>query len=342
MDVRNREQGLLVSIVVVNYNGREYLRDCLNSVLAQTYRAFEVIVVDNGSTDGSAAMLRADFPEVRLLEERTNIGFAGANNRGVETARGEYVALLNNDTVVDPQWLSALVRGAETRVLDIAASVVVTDGVPPEHYLLNGTLNYLGYNIMEVFSDLTLTFYASGAALLFRRDAGDPLFLDEYFLYHEDVFFSWCCRLRGRKVGMVQESRVRHRGSVSVKRQPSSLISYYQIRNRYLNSLLLYQGRTLLLLLPYFAVDVAATVVLALFGRRHSFPGVMRAFFWPVTHLGWIRRQRAACQKTRSVPDREIMAWMSSDVVQGGGVIGRAANRLSGMYASLVGLARYE
>lgn len=329
----------LVSVVIVNYNGRELLRDCLPSVIAQTHRQFEIIVVDNGSTDGSAAMLRDEFPAVRLLDQRANIGYAAANNRGVEAARGAYVALLNNDTVVDPHWLSALLEGMEKRGLDITASLVITEGVPPKYYQRNGTLNYLGYNVMEVFSDPTQIFYASGAALLFRRALVDLPFPDEYFLYHEDVFFSWKSRLIGKKIGMVPDSVVRHRGSATVKRQASSLITQYQVRNRLLNMLLLYELSTLVRLLPYLVFDVMALFFKASFGRRFSLPGVIRALWWLLVHPGWIRTYRNSCQRPRTVTDRQIMQWMSSDVVQGG--TGRALNRLSRGYAKLVGLARY-
>ncbi len=331
----------LVSIVIVNYNGRELLRDCLKSVFAQTCEQFEVIVVDNGSTDDSVGMLRHDFPAVRLLDQRGNIGYAAANNRGVEAARGDFVALLNNDTVVDPSWLSALLEGAEKQALDIAASQVITEGVPPEYYQRNGTLNYLGYNIMEVFSDKTQIFYASGAALLFPRALVDAPFPDEYFLYHEDVFFSWKSRLMGKKIGMVPGSIVRHRGSATVKRQSSSLITQYQVRNRLLNILLLYEFSTLIRLLPYLAFDVIALLLRALIGRRFSLPGVIRALWWMLVHPGWILRQRNSCQESRTVADRQVMQWMSSDVLQGGTRASRAINGLSRGYATLVGLARY-
>ncbi len=329
----------LVSVVIVNYNGRKLLRDCLQSVFAQTYQQFEVIVVDNGSTDDSVAMVREDFPAVRLLDQGANIGYAAANNRGVESARGVFVALLNNDTVVDPHWLSALLEGAERQDLDIAASLVVTEGVPSRYYERNGTLNYLGYNIMEVFSDTTRIFYASGAALLFSRALVNVPFPDEYFLYHEDVFFSWKSRLMGKKIGMVPESLVQHRGSATVKRQSSSLITQYQVRNRLLNILLLYEFSTLVRLIPYLAFDVPVLLFRASFGRRFSLPGVLRALWWLLAHPGWIRRQRNSCQQSRTIADRQVMQWMSSDLVRGGP--GRALNGLSRGYATLVGLARY-
>lgn len=102
------------SVLIVNYNGKPYLEDLLRSLERQTHPSFEILVVDNGSTDGSAALVRQSFPQVRWIEAGENLGFAGGNNLGIREARGEYVALLNNDTVVDPRWLEALVEEART------------------------------------------------------------------------------------------------------------------------------------------------------------------------------------------------------------------------------------
>src|SRR5450432_2403635 len=97
-----------LSIVVVNWNSHDDLRACLASLRAQTYRDLETIVVDNGSTDGSADMVATDFPEVRLLRETENLGFAEACNRGIEASQGAWAVMLNNDAVADPGWAQAL------------------------------------------------------------------------------------------------------------------------------------------------------------------------------------------------------------------------------------------
>src|SRR5512132_1454673 len=104
---------VICSVVVANWNGRSDLEGCLAALRAQTYQDFEVIVVDNGSTDGSLELLEAEFTEVRVIPLGENLGFAAANNIGIREARGEYVALLNNDTEVDRRWLAELVASLE-------------------------------------------------------------------------------------------------------------------------------------------------------------------------------------------------------------------------------------
>lgn len=114
----------LVTIILVNYNGRNFLEQCLNSLEKLDFpkSEYDVLVVDNNSWDNSVEYIRTYHPQVRLIESPTNLGFAAGNNLGVRSAKGKYVVLLNNDTVVEPQWLSALVRRIESKdAEDIAA-----------------------------------------------------------------------------------------------------------------------------------------------------------------------------------------------------------------------------
>ena len=100
----------VASIIVVNWNGREHLADCLDSLAEQTYRDFEVILVDNGSHDDSVPYVQDKYSWVKLVSLPRNIGFASGNNRGLEHACGDYIVTLNNDTRACPDWLERLVR----------------------------------------------------------------------------------------------------------------------------------------------------------------------------------------------------------------------------------------
>jgi GT2 family glycosyltransferase len=327
-----------VSVVIVNFNGEAYLRPCLRSVFAQPYRPIEVVVVDNGSTDGSRRLVAEEFPEAALVPLRTNEGFAGGSNRGVEHARGEFILLLNNDTVVEESWIPGLLESCRVPGRGAVTSRVVTEGVPEAHYARNGSINYLGYNIMGVFPDLDQVFFAGGASVMFRRDVAPHPFPDLYFLYMEDVYLSWRLRLRGLTIAMAQGSVVHHLGSASARHTPSPAVTYYQERNRLLNCLLFYEGWTLVRLLPYLAAEGVSKLLLSVLGLYKSPAGILRAYWWIVAHGAWLRRERRAMQSERSVKDREILRWMSCDVATGGSRWARAANRLSAFYADLVGL----
>jgi len=328
----------LVSIVIVNYNGAGVLGVCLRSVEAQPYRPIEVILVDNASTDGSADEAALAHPEMRLIRNRTNMGFATANNQGVAAASGEYVVLLNNDTEVQEGWIPGLLGMLAEPDVGVVTSRVVTDGVPAEFYAMNGTINFLGYNIMRRFADLSRVFFAGGASLMFRRSEVGAPFPDEYFLYHEDVYLSWRLRLQGRDVRMAQDSVVLHRGSATTKRQPGPLVTFFQERNRLLNVLLLFELRTLVLLIPYLIADAAAKLTMSIARGRKSPAGIVRAYVWVATHTGWVCRRRSDIRALRTVGDHEILQLMSSRVIDADGGLARLVNGLSDMYARITGL----
>ena len=121
--------GSRTHVVILNWNGRRYVRDCLDSIFAQTYRDAKILVVDNGSTDGSAEFIRDEFPEAVLIALPANLHFARGTNAGVEVALQdpacEFVVTLNNDTRLDPEFLAGLVKAAaEERVGMVAAKLL--------------------------------------------------------------------------------------------------------------------------------------------------------------------------------------------------------------------------
>ena len=327
-----------VSVVIVHYNGERLLDACLASVQAQVYRPVEVILVDNGSSDGSIAMVRVKYPDVRVLAQGTNLGFAEGNNRGVEAATGEYVVLLNNDTEVTADWLPGLLEYMMEPAVAVVTSKVVTDGVPDRFYSMNGSLNPLGYNIMRVFADLSHIFFAGGASVMFRRAEIPRPFLSEYFLYHEDVFLSWRMRLLGRDVRMAQRSIVYHRGSATTKTQASAFVTFYQERNKLLNALLLFGGWTLLRLAPLMVMEGIAKLIAGTVSGRKSPLGILRGYVWILSHAGWVLARRRELQASRVVPDRDILCWMSARLLDGDGAVARVVNGWMRTYARVTGL----
>ncbi len=103
----------LISVVIPNWNGKKFLAGCLDSLLAQTYEPIEVVIVDNGSKDGSVEYLQENYPQVKLVTFPVNTGFSPAVNAGIKASTGEMVALLNNDTVVEPTWMAELIKAMD-------------------------------------------------------------------------------------------------------------------------------------------------------------------------------------------------------------------------------------
>jgi hypothetical protein len=137
---------------------------------------------------------------------------------------------------------------------------------------------------------------------------------------------------------MIQESVVHHKGSVSTRKQPLALVTFFQERNRMLNCLLFYEMKTLLVLLPYFLFEGFVKLILSVFARRKSLPGIVRSYVWLIWHLRWIRNMRSRHQNTRKVGDEDIMKLMSSKVVDSDALPARLLNGLSRLYARAVGL----
>ena len=230
-----------ISVIVVNFDGRQWLSACLDALAAQRAAPdFETLVVDNGSTDGSAEFLRTRYPAVRVVETGRNLGFAGGNNAGVRAARGEWIAFLNNDTVADPGWLAALWRAQAAHpefalftsrlVFLHDASIVDSAG---DGYLRAGGAFKHGYGAPASGFDASReVFGACGGAFMIRRAAFDALggFDDRFFMVYEDVDLSYRARLRGMRVWYAADAIVSHAGSGSLGTISPAAV-YYGQRN---------------------------------------------------------------------------------------------------------------
>lgn len=276
----------VLSIIIVTWNGRELLRTCLRTLVGGEEAGVrrqasgvspltsEIIIVDNASTDGSAEMVRVEFGDVRLIVNAENLGFARANNIGIRASRGRYVLLLNNDTLVPPGALAALVAfmDAHPEAGAVGPRLLRPDGTP-QPYAFGGdpTLGYLlrrGINRLILRCPLhdwaTDTVqqvdWVSGACLMVRRAAIDQAgLLDEnIFMYFEDN--DWCLRIRqaGWKVYYDPQVAITHIGGQSVARNPAAQRAYREsLRYFYARHYGPAANRALRLLLPLYARLVA-------------------------------------------------------------------------------------
>jgi len=135
----------LASIIILNYNGKKFMKDCLSSVYKQTYRKFEVIVVDNSPGDGSANFIRKNFRKVKIIQPKKNLGFAEGNNFGVKNSKGEYIVLLNQDTAVDKNWLKELITILENKNVVACQSKVLFFNQKNKINVTGIDTNFLGF-----------------------------------------------------------------------------------------------------------------------------------------------------------------------------------------------------
>ena len=217
------------TVIVVNWNGKRFLDECLTALGRQTYPNFGVILVDNGSTDGSVEFVRERFPRVDIISLPENIGFAGANNRAITRALADgtqYVALLNNDTKADEQWLEHLVRVmASGRDIGICASKMLRMDDPrildsTGHMFKWGRIFERGHGEVDArqYDDQLDIVGACAGACLYRKEMLEDigLFDERFGSYYEDAELSWRAYNRGWRARFVPESIVlHHRGGTT-------------------------------------------------------------------------------------------------------------------------------
>jgi GT2 family glycosyltransferase len=307
----------LVSIVVVTWNGRQYLDACLSAVAAQSGVSTETILVDNASSDGTVAYVRERFPAVRVVALPENRGFAGGNNAGVREARGRFIALLNNDAVPEPGWLEALLGGLDEdagfalvtsrivymhdpALIDSAGDGMLASGGAFKHH--HGASVERARESIEVFG-------VCGAACLMPRHVFDQLggFDEDFFVSHEDVDLSYRARLLGYRCRYVAGAVVRHHGSVTVGR-----VSGFAVFQGQRNLEWLYVKNTPMTLLvrtlPSHLLYVAAAGVH--FARSGALGPFLRAKLAAVAGMPGALRKRRHVQRTRRVDAAALRSLM--------------------------------
>ncbi len=222
-----------LSVVIVNWNGRELLRACLDSLRAQSYKELEVVVVDNGSEDGSPAMVSSEYPEVVLVALGRNLGFAAGCNRGIEASSHGWVCALNNDTLADPDWAVELARGAasapdrcgmlQSRMLFMDEPLRINSTGIEVNHLASGSDRDEGLP-PDARPEADEIFCPTAGACAYRRQMLDAVMLPvgvmdpRHFCYYEDLDLGWRARLAGWSARYVPSSVVRHHYHASTRR----------------------------------------------------------------------------------------------------------------------------
>lgn len=312
-----------VSVVIVCWNSAAHLPRCLAALQAQTYLDFEVILVDNASTDRSTTDVASRYPKLHMRVKRltSNLGFAAASNVGAGLARGPWLALLNPDAFPAPDWLQKLRRAASSHPLSFFASRQIQAARPMlldgegDVYYSSGLALRKNYNIphfrpgqpREVFS-------ACAAAALYPREefiaAGG--FDENYFAYHEDVDLGFRLRLRGLRCFMVPEAIVHHVGAASTGFR-SGFAIYHGHRNLVWTYAKDMPAPWFWLYLPlHLVTNLISILYFSLLGHGVS---ILRAKIDAIRGLPRALRQRRLIQAQRRVSGSEVVRHMNTNPV---------------------------
>jgi GT2 family glycosyltransferase len=307
----------MLSVIIVTWNGRRFLDACLRAVTAQLHPDDEIIVVDNGSIDGTTVWLRHAWSAVRLVALPANLGFAGGVNVGLRVARGDLLLLLNNDAFVEPGCVPALVEALRDHPRSGAVAGVLTFDHRPDLVASAGITAcrnglaldlWTGRAVQSLPAAPQPVMGASGGLALYRRMMLDDIGLmaPDFFNYLEDVDLAWRAQLRGWECLVVPAARARHIYSATGG-QGSPVKQRLLGRNRLRAIIRCFPSGVLRSCLPdILAYDTLALVYAALARQPAMIVGRIEA----LRDRAQLLRERRAIQARRIVPEEAFAAWL--------------------------------
>jgi len=311
-----------VNVIILNWNGKRLLPECLIGLRQQVYRSFYITLVDNGSSDGSVDFVAQNYPEVRIIALPENLGFSAASNAALEISRTKYVALLNNDAVSHPMWLNKMVEALENFPgAGFAASKMLSYYNPKiidragDAYTRAGTGLLRGHaRPADSYNSIEWIFGACAGASLYRTEMLDDagIFDKDFFLIYEDVDLSFRAQLKGYKCLYVPEAIVYHRGSSTiVYDSPTSV--YYGHRNLewvYIKNMP--AGLVLRTIFPHIIYNIAAFLFFITRGRGRDF---LRAKRDAIKGFKRTLQKRRRIQADKKVDDKYIWTMLEKETI---------------------------
>jgi GT2 family glycosyltransferase len=264
----------LISIMLLNWNGKDVTADCLESIKKQTFKNYEVILIDNASTDGSSKYLKKKYPFVRLVQNKKNLGYAGGHNSGIKSAKGNYLLIINNDIVLDKNFLKEIWKNKDK------ADIL---GVKNYFYDHKDIFWAIGSSLNEVLMvarlkgnkekdigqyDKADVDQAVGSAMLVNKKVIDKvnLFDESLFAYYEETEWQTRAQRAGFTISWVPTAKLWHKVAYSYGGEKSPTAAYYLVRNRayYIKK----WGKHKLIAYSYWTIEVLARIIYGLLKNR--------------------------------------------------------------------------
>ena len=323
-----------VSIVIPHWNNVDVLSECLESILNTDFENFETIVVDNASTDNSVASVRSNYPNVKLIENDKNYGYAGGCNIGAEAASGDFLIFLNNDTVQEKDWISNLIKtiNSDDKIAAVQPKIL--------NYYDRNVFDYAGgsgghmdiycfpfargriFSFQEndegQYNNKEKCFWSSGTCFMVRRELFQKAggFDESFFAHMEEIDLCWRLYAMGFEVWVEPDSVVYHKNALTL---PMYSHKKYYLNHR--NSLLMLLGNysiknIFLIGIPRLILEKIACLYSILMLDWRHFTAILRSLFWIIFHPNVIMKKRKSFSKIRTITDKKIMEnMMQSSIV---------------------------
>jgi GT2 family glycosyltransferase len=322
----------LLSVIIPNWNGEKFLTDCIDSLKRQTFHDFETILVDNGSTDGSAEFAEERYGDfIRIIRNRENLGFTGGNNVGIQAARGKYIVLLNNDTWATPTWLEELAKATSLdHPIGMWASKVYSyyrrEQIEAVGELIywDGLCRSQGQYEQEQgqYEEMREIFFPSGCGGMYRKSIFEEigLFDEDFFAYGDDAEIGIRARLAGWKCVYVPKAILYHKNSGSTGHY-SPFKAFYVERNRFWITIKYFPLPLLILSIffTFYRFAFQAYGALAHQGAAGKFTKnysplrligiLLKAYGSGFRHLPFMWKKRKKLKPLRRVTYGEIFRW---------------------------------
>jgi GT2 family glycosyltransferase len=318
----------LVTVNILVTNERRYLKGCIGAVAGQTYPNIELIVMDNGSTDGSTELVKAEFPNVNLVENGENLGCAGGRNKAIRMSSGRYFVTVDPDVFLTPTFIEEKVRVAEKNLrIGMVEGKLLKAEFDGDDWRKTGVLDSTGVTICknrknydrgygapeEMYAEEEFVFGASGATPLYRREMLDELkigneyFDEDFFIYREEVDLAWRAQLGGWKCFYTPKAIAYHIRTYSpeTRTQQPRTLRRLQFRNRYLMMLKNDSWRSILRDAPH----ILRFEILAFGYVLLREPCLLLGYGDVLKLLSRMMQKRSIVQSRKSVPDAYMLQW---------------------------------
>lgn len=323
------ERSPKVAVIVLNYNGKQFLDDCLSSLKRQSLKDYQVWVLDNASSDDSIDYIKKRYPWVKVIENKRNDGTAEGSNVAARKTESEYIIFMSNDIKADKNCLKYLVETLdEDEKVGLCSSKLLRfdkDPVTGKFIIDNvggridiyGFPAAIGHNEIDSgqWNNLKEVFFSFGGSFIIRREVFEKIgeFDSKYFTLSDDMDLSWRTWLAGYRVVVNPASFVHHKVSATLgPLLPRADKRYLSEKNIFRTLVKNYDNLTLLKILPrYFFLLTLEIGFYLVKGRFDLAQGIVKAFFWNLANLSDTLRKHREIQRTRVINDREIVKGMN-------------------------------